>query len=164
MKRQGPRHCQHCGEQFTPERRNRYHQAYCNALICRAASKKASQAKWLAKNPDYHRGPDAVARVQAWRRDHPGYSQNKRRTPVAESPPPAAVTPATPTPPPAAEAAPRQKSCNAQTGHPALPLQDILDAQPIVLIGLIAHIWGSALQEDIASALRRLVQLGHDIR
>ncbi|MBK7238568.1 MAG: hypothetical protein IPI02_24390 [Sterolibacteriaceae bacterium] len=40
------------------------------------------------------------------------------------------------------------------------PLQDLLNAQPIVVVQLIAHIWGTALQEDIASAVSRLVQLG----
>ena len=39
------------------------------------------------------------------------------------------------------------------------PLQDLLNAQPIVLVGLIAHIWGSALQEDIATALSAVINV-----
>lgn len=66
--------CVNCGRAFVPDRRNARHQRYCGAAACRAASKQASQARWLAKNPDYPRGPEAVARVHAWRQDHPGYS------------------------------------------------------------------------------------------
>lgn len=56
------RKCVHCGASFTPEARNQRHQRYCTGAPCRIASKRASQAKWLAKpeNQDYHRGPEAV--------------------------------------------------------------------------------------------------------
>jgi hypothetical protein len=42
-------------------------------------------------------------------------------------------------------------------------LQELLLAQPLVLIGLIANLTGSALQEDVARTGRRLEQLGRDI-
>jgi hypothetical protein len=42
-------------------------------------------------------------------------------------------------------------------------LQDDLFRQPAVLVGLIAHFTGLALQEDIAMTARRLQQLGRDI-
>lgn len=42
-------------------------------------------------------------------------------------------------------------------------LQDVIAAQPFVLIGLIANLTGSALQEDIAESSRRLLRLGQDI-
>lgn len=42
-------------------------------------------------------------------------------------------------------------------------LQDLFSAQPVVLIGLIANLIGSALQEDIAGSARRFQQLGQDI-
>jgi hypothetical protein len=42
-------------------------------------------------------------------------------------------------------------------------LQDLLTAQPAVLIGLIANFTGYALQDDIEITLRRLQQLGLDI-
>lgn len=42
-------------------------------------------------------------------------------------------------------------------------LQDVLQAQPAVLIGLIAHIIDSPLQDDIAKISQRLLQLGQDI-
>ena len=42
-------------------------------------------------------------------------------------------------------------------------LQDVLTAQPTVFVGLIAQLTGSALQDDIAKATRRLRQLGDDV-
>ena len=42
-------------------------------------------------------------------------------------------------------------------------LQDILLAQPVVLIGLIAHLTGYALQEDIESSIASMLKLGKDI-
>ena len=42
-------------------------------------------------------------------------------------------------------------------------LQEVLSAQPAVLIGLIAHLTDSPLQEDIVRSTRRLLQLGQDI-
>jgi hypothetical protein len=43
------------------------------------------------------------------------------------------------------------------------PLQEILIAQPAVLIGLIAHIVGTPLQDDIVRTTDRLLRLGQDI-
>jgi hypothetical protein len=43
------------------------------------------------------------------------------------------------------------------------PLQDVLSAQPAVLIGLIAHIVGSPLQDEIVRTTGRLLRLGQDI-
>jgi hypothetical protein len=42
-------------------------------------------------------------------------------------------------------------------------LQDLLSSQPIVLIGLIAKLIDSTLQEDIAQSGRILLHLGQDI-
>jgi hypothetical protein len=52
-------------------------QKYCPELQCRAASKMASQRRWLHKpeNRHYFRGPQHVSRVQAWREQHPDYGQ-----------------------------------------------------------------------------------------
>ena len=165
MGRERQEPCLNCGQAFVRDRRNARHQRYCGAAACKAASKRASQTRWLAKNPDYHRGPEAVARVQAWRQEHPGYSRRKR-APLAESAIQETLLfePDASAPLPAEAARPAKKSCNAPAIELAPPLQDFLNAQPTVLIGLIAHIWGSTLQDDIASALTRLLQLGQDIR
>jgi hypothetical protein len=177
------RTCLNCAESFTPDVRHARHQRYCSPPPCQAASKRASQAKWLAKpeNRNYHRGAAAVARVQAWRQAHPDYSQRQARVPVdaatAPAPPLPPVTPPLPEVAPIVSAA--QVAGNAadsasrlplqeRSGAPlqdllGTPLQDVLYVQPPVLVGLIAHLWDSALQEDIAAALIRLIQLGHDI-
>ena len=42
-------------------------------------------------------------------------------------------------------------------------LQDLLLAQPTVLIGLIAHLTGCTLQDDIASSVVCMLKLGNDI-
>ena len=77
MAKAGQRKCLSCGEFFTPDPRSGERQRYCCAADCRRASKAASQAAWLAKpsNRDYFSGPVHVARVQAWRAAHPGYSR-----------------------------------------------------------------------------------------
>ncbi|CAK0776617.1 hypothetical protein CCP4SC76_6200001 [Gammaproteobacteria bacterium] len=89
MGKERQRRCVNCDQESKPDARNAKHQQYCGAAACRAASKRASQAKWLAKNPGYHRGPQAGARVRAWRQKHPGYSRRKpalpNETPIQES-------------------------------------------------------------------------------
>lgn len=166
MGRAEKRRCLNCGEAFTPPPRSAQRQQYCGLAPCKVASKRASQAKWLAKpeNRDYHCGPEALARVGAWRAAHPGYSRHPETVAPAEvarpmSAPPTVPEPA-PEPLPTVVAPDPQISCNASRS----PLQDILSAQPVVLVGFIAHLTGSALQDDIASVLSRLVQLGLDIR
>jgi len=60
-------------------------QRFCAAPKCRAASKQASQQRWLRKpeNQDYFRGKQHVNRVQAWREKHPEYG---RETPITGQP------------------------------------------------------------------------------
>ena len=178
------RRCAHCGQPFTPDARNAHHQCYCPAPDCRLASKRASQKKWLSKseNRDYHRGPAAVARVQAWRRAHPGYSRRPTGAPVTTVLvlPATATAPSVPRPPTAPADPLAKTSGNATLTAPPsalqepclvplqelcpAPLQDLLASQPAILIGLIAHLWDLALQEDIAATLTRLLQRGLDIR
>jgi hypothetical protein len=42
-------------------------------------------------------------------------------------------------------------------------LQELLMAQPAVLIGLIAHLVGTPLQDSIVDTTHRLLRLGQDI-
>jgi len=122
-------------------------------LLHRAVLSGGEQAgqsgEWLAKpeNRYYYRGPEAVARVQAWA---PGASRLQsapsQRDPRCDATDHAAELPIPLTPEPTPVAAPAvspsQISCNASTPAPDPPLQDLLAAQPVVLVGLIAHIWG----------------------
>ena len=147
MKR-GRRKCLCCEELFRPDPRNRRHQRYCSKPACRRASHAASQRRWLSKpeNRDYFRGPINVARVQAWRHAHPGYGQRSRlqgRSALQD------------------DCRAQHFDCAAQSG--SLALQEITAAQPLVLLGLIAHFTDSALQDDIAAASRRLIELGQDV-
>ena len=141
------RKCKCCHKLFRPDPRNRHHQRYCAAPSCRAASKAASQARWLAapENRDYFRGPVNVARVRAWRSRNPGYWR-KRRVALQELSLEQAID-----------------STNRKANFASPALQEIILAQPAVLIGLIAHIAGTPLQEEIARTTGRLLRLGQDI-
>ena len=77
MKKNKRRRCLGCQKLYYPHPRTRALQRYCPEPECRAASKKASQRRWLQKpqNRDYFRGPQHVSRVQAWREEHPDYGQ-----------------------------------------------------------------------------------------
>ena len=89
MDRETKHKCLNCGEVFAPDARNAKHQRYCSEVVCKEASKRASQARWLAKpeNQGYHRGAEAVARVQAWRAKHPGYSRRPGKSTEPCAPP-----------------------------------------------------------------------------
>lgn len=140
--------CRCCGELFEADVRNRGRQKYCSERECRRAGKAARQRRWQDKpqNRDYFRGSEHVERVRAWRAAHPGYwRSHRRRRPGA-----------------------LQDALAPQVIEPvedftARALQDALRLQGPVLIGLIAHLTDSALQEDIATATRGLLQLGQDI-
>lgn len=154
MARRYRRKCRHCGKFFIPDPRNTQRQHYCSGPPCRAASKAASQQRWLSKpeNHDVFKGPIHVARVQAWRQAHPGYW--RQCSPGGSH-----------------EPSPLQDSLNAQVidnkketskfVEPAL--QDLLSSQPAVLIGLIAQFSDSTLQDDIARVGHNLLRLGHDV-
>ena len=141
------RKCKHCGKLFSPDPRNATRQRYCSQPECRKASKASSQKKWLQKpeNQGYFRGPYNVARVQRWRKKHPGYWRRK----------PIALQDTLIVQPP--------ENNDNRDDFVLNALQDPLMLQPAVFIGLISQLTGYALQEDIARATRRLQQLGNDI-
>ena len=142
--------CPHCQQLFTPDARNATRQRYCSKPACRKQSKADSQRRWLQKpeNRDYFRGPEHVLRVQRWRAANPGYWRRAKASRVALQDPLIA-----------------QVSVNAINFHHAKKdaLQDLLILKPAVMVGLIAQLTGSALQDDIARAARRMQQLGNDI-
>ena len=154
MAKAGQRKCMSCGEFFAPNHRCGERQRYCCAADCRRASKAASQAAWLARPPniDYFSGSVHVARVQAWRAAHPGYSRGRVR------PSRALQDLLTPQVPDVIE-----ESANRVEAPAAVALQDLLNAESPLLTGLIAHLFQPALQDDMASTTRRLVQLGRDV-
>ena len=140
--------CWNCGELFKADARNRGRQRYCAKRSCRTASKAHSQRHWLGRpeNRSYFRDADNAARARRWQHAHPGYWRNatryKRRT--------------------------LQEPCRSQAIDRTediglLTLQESLRLQGPLLIGLIATLTGSPLQEDMVITSRRLLQLGQDI-
>ena len=154
MAKSGQRKCLNCGDIFDPDCRNLGRQHYCSKPECRRASKDAAQAAWLAKpqNSDYFSGPTQVARVQAWRAANPGYGRARRKVSAAlQDTLPAQVIDSIDETPDRGEI-------------PKVPaLQDALPPLDLMVTGLIAHVFGFALQDDIDMAMARLVQLGSDI-
>jgi hypothetical protein len=141
--------CCNCKRLFIPDHRNRKKQKYCKKDLCRKASKAASQKKWLSKpeNKDYFRGPDNVKRVQEWRRNNPGYwNRTKSSTALQDSLAPQGV-----------------ENIAYNDKIDVSPLQDLLMAQPPVIIGLLSNLTGSVLQDDIANTLLRMQQSGQEI-
>lgn len=142
------RKCLCCKIIFEVDVRNRGRQKYCPQKACRAAGKAARQRRWLSKpeNRNYFREADNAARVREWQRANRGYWRNTARY----------------------RARTLQDAHRAQVLQPlekkaTLALQDALRSQGPVLIGLIAHLSDSTLQDDIAQTSRRLLQLGQDI-
>lgn len=156
MKRTRRRKCNCCDELFTSDARNRGRQKFCSKEVCRKASKAESQRRWLnyPENRDYFKGPLNVARVREWRARNPGYWKRKGKV-EGEA---------------LQDVLPRQNASQPiettqQRGD--LALQEFLTpqngTQRLILIGLIAMITGTTLQDDIASASRNLLRLGADI-
>jgi hypothetical protein len=140
--------CLCCGEIFTVDVRNRGRQKYCSTQRCRAAGKAARQQRWQRKseNQDYFRGAWNVERVREWRSRHPGYWRtHRRRKRFALQD--------------ALIAQPAENTKDTAAGT----LQDALHLQGPILIGLIAQLTDSTLQDSIAATTRALLQLGQDI-
>ena len=147
----GERKCPHCERFFVPDARNRKRQRYCAKEPCRRASKAASQRRWVGQpaNADYFRDAENAARARAWQAAHPGYWKKRRRSALVVL----------------------QEDCRAQTAPGAqvtapedgVVLQDDWLRQPPLVIGLIAHLAGVTLQEDIAAMTGRLLAMGHAV-
>lgn len=144
------RKCKHCSDFFSPDHRNARRQKFCTKPECRKASKAASQRKWFERpeNKDYFKGPYHVQRVQLWRKDHPDYW---RKVPDKINALQDSLNPYLKA----------EQEVTANLAKTAL--QDILTSQPAVIIGFIAQLTGSTLQDDIALVARRMRQLGNDI-
>ena len=140
--------CLNCKRLFVPDVRSRGRQTYCRSKVCQAAGKALRQQRWTSKkaNRDYFKGPDNAARARAWQRLHPDYWKNTSRYRLRTLQDVDGVQ---------VPERPRKKA--------DLALQDALRAQDHVLVGLIAHMSESTLQEDIAFTAQRLLQLGQQV-
>jgi hypothetical protein len=141
--------CQHCGELFIPDSRNRHHQHFCGSPNCRRASKAESQRKWLAKNPAYFTGHEHSERVQIWRKARPaGTDAPVQRNAVIGVDPRGCDGFADAQSPPSSEIL-LQDRC-------AL-LQDLITHNPLML-GLISHLFGCVLQDHFVEAISLLLK------
>jgi hypothetical protein len=111
--------------------------------------------RWKREGRNYFRDAENAARARGWQKAHPGYWRNGtryRRRALQETLPLNLLIP---------------QENEALTGKtqtpPASALQEALCAPGPILIGLIATLVDSPLQDDIAQTSRRLLQLGHDI-
>ena len=141
--------CRNCRLLFIPDYRNRKRQKYCDREPCKKASKAVSQKKWVSKpeNENYFRGTDNVKRVQEWRRNNPGYRKRAKSSIALQD-----------------SLTPQPVENIAYNGKiDVSPLQDLLMAQPPVIIGLLSNLTGSVLQDDIANTLLRMQQSGQEI-
>ena len=143
--------CKNCRELFIPDYRNVGRQNYCGKPECRKASKADSQRRWLNKpeNRDYFRSPHHVDRVREWRKKHPEHGGKKK--PAKQE---------------VLQDSLQEESQSKQEVEPQFVspvLQDACSSQTAVIIGLIAHLTGQVLQDDIAATARRLQEFGNDI-
>ena len=100
-------------------------------------------------NADYFRDADNAARVREWQAAHPGYWKKRRKRTLVVL----------------------QEDCRAQIAvseqvvvpDDGVVLQDDWLRQPPLVIGLIAHLAGMTLQEDIATMTGRLIAMGHAV-
>ena len=152
MKRTRSRKCRHCGTLYRPDYRNGLHQRYCQKPACRAASKRASQKRWLSKpsNRNHYTGNEHVQRVQAWRQANPGYWRRKAGAlqDVCSAQPVAAQEVIT--------------GLNETSPPEAAPLQDHCLAQDPLFVGFMAHLT-DALPETIAFQIARFQTHGQQI-
>ena len=150
MKRRRKKKCHHCGKNFAPLPQSAQKQCYCSAVDCKKAARAEANKRWLKKNPDYHKGAEAVQRVRAWRLANPGYWRPKVGS---------------------LEPAPLQDDCIVQVvdDHEEdaalryFALQDDSISQALVLLGLISKLTASALQDDIAQTCRDFHKHGRQI-
>ncbi len=147
--------CRHCHRAFVPDYRNRHHQQYCPSPVCRTASKRASQRRWCLKpeNRAHFCGSEAVERVQEWRRKHPGYWRGQVRRRVGTLQEVCSAQAAVTEPPPGRN----------PPGDFSGTLQDLCRCQTPLLIGLLAQLNPSPLQDDMARYAWRVVNTGQSI-
>jgi hypothetical protein len=152
MCRGSKRKCFHCRTRFRQDPRNRNRQRYCSDPACQKVRHAANHKRWLSKpeNRDYFKGADQVRRVQAWRKENPGYWRKKDVLQDSCN-----------------TEHPRNKEKNGNKNPPDLqdsqPLQDSVILQNPLIIGLFSNLTGHTLQDDIARSIERFVQSGLDI-
>jgi hypothetical protein len=144
MSQPSRRKCRHCQTLFVPDPRNQRPQFHCPKPVCRQARQAKARQRWkdAPVNRDYWKGDWNARRVREWQRALPGYWKNrgKQGTKVL------------------------QNVCFAQSAdkkedNPKV-LQDVWQAQPPLILGLISKITGTVLQDDLARVTGELIASG----
>jgi hypothetical protein len=148
----GVRKCAHCKVFFRPVASAKHRQRYCSSAVCQGARKAAANARFLAANPDYFRGPHQVARVRAWRAANPGYGRKKGAAGVKA---------------PALQVVSASEVLASEVDtlrDVVVALQAVCDQQGVVLEGLASHLTGVALQAELGVVLGGWYDLGRRLR
>ena len=150
-KRRRTRKCECCGQLYMPDNRHFRDQKYCPKPVCRHASKLASHRRWYRseKAADHRDLEENKRRMREWRANHPKYWRRTGKDPAG-----------------ALQETTLSEPIDSQEVAPSLnrsALQDMNFLQPALVVGLVAHLSGSALQDTIAETSRRFVLLGQDI-
>lgn len=150
MKIKHRRKCRHCGRLYSPSGRVK-RQRYCSQPECQRASHQASQQRWLNQpaNRNHFSGSTHVDRVRTWRKKHPFYWH--RRCKNSKNALQDLILAQTV----------NHKQDNTCLKHGAL--QDLIFTQPAVVVGLIASLTGSALQDEIVNTAQKMQSVGQAI-
>lgn len=150
-KRRRKRKCKCCRELYLPDARHFRDQKYCSKPACRRASKQESQRRWyhsekgaVYRDPEYNK-----ERVREWRAAHPDYARltgGRRHRALQET-----------------KISEDVDNQDVTASLDATALQDMNLTQPALVVGLMAHLTGSELQETIVETSRRFLLLGQDI-
>lgn len=148
--------CLHCNRLFVPDCRHRDNQKYCMKPACRQARQAANLQRWREKpeNKDFWRGSWNGDRVREWRAAHPGYGKRagrKKKVPlqIASNAPEVAGS---------EQDKPESGGAGVTNRIPAL----LLEQSPVV-VGLIAQMTGSTLQNAILEVTARLFEQGRAV-
>ncbi len=134
------RKCAHCGRRFRVDPRVGRHHRFCSRPVCAKISRATAQRRWLEREKQREVESKAdVYRMQDWRKAHPGYW--RRKTQVG------------------------RYILRGELANVAreFALQDMIDTHFSLVVGLVSYLTRSALQDTIASELRRLMLRGHGI-
>ena len=156
MKPDAPLNCLHCNRTFMPDCRHRLTQRYCEKPKCKRARQAASLERWRQKpeNAGFWRGAWNVERVQEWRAQHPEYwKRGKRRKAVALQ----NAMELTEVVPRHLEKTDMDENCVTKR------IPRLLEEQSPVMVGLIAQLTGSTLQNAIGEMTLRLFETGRAV-
>ncbi len=152
LRRRYKKKCLHCKCLYLPSKYNWDRQLYCTKNECQSARKKKSQKKWSSKkeNKDYFKGENCVKKTQEWRKQNPGYwKHDKKQTPLQD----VAFSQSTE----------NKQDVDINNSGEKSALQDLANSQLYLVMGLIAHLTGDALQDSVVKSMRSFIFKGQSL-